>query len=249
MAFGPVKIGDAGQEKRIEAAIARINTIGFHNNGNPKYSYRQAAKDFTVPRTTLTERHKHNRKTRREAHEGQQNLTPGQEAQLVDTIKIHGHRGIGLDREDIKQFAEAICGHAVGNTWYENFKSRHEDELKSRWTRNFEASRTRSLNETNTQSFFNLLKETVAEYDIDDEDIYNMDEKGIQLGSSARVKTLVDRTQQNINRVEDGNRELVTVIETVCADGSALQACVVFKGERRNLEWGRDNPGNLSYVA
>jgi len=249
MVFGPVKIGDAGQENRLLAAMERIDALGFRQSGNPIYSYRQAATDFTVPKSTLTARHKHHRKTRKKAHEFRQHLTAAMEDQLVETIKIQGHRGLTLDKEDIKLYAEAICGYPVGDTWYDHFRKRHLDELKTRWTRNFEASRARSLNETNTSSFFSLLEETVKEFQIDDDDIYNMDEKGIQLGITGRVQTLVDRNQQSVNRVEDGNRELVTIIETVCADGTALRPCVVFKGTRRNLEWGRDNPGGASYVV
>ena len=44
--------------------------------------------------------------------------------------------------------------------------------------------------------------------------------------------------------MENGNRELVTVIECVCADSTAIQLSVVFQGICRNLEWGRNNPCN-----
>lgn len=71
-----------------------------------------------------------------------------------------------------------------------------------------------------------------------------MDEKGIQMGVGGRVLALVDRDQKNVHQVEDGNRELVTIIECISADGSAIWPGVVFKGMHRNLEWGRDNPCN-----
>jgi hypothetical protein len=62
-----------------------------------------------------------------------------------------------------------------------------------------------------------------------------MDEKGIQLGIGKRVAALIDRDQASVYQIEDGNHELVTIIETVCADGSALH---------RDLEWARNNPCN-----
>ena len=40
----------------------------------------------------------------------------------------------------------------------------------------------------------------------------------------------------------------MTIIETVCADGSAVPPSIIFKGVRRNLEWGRDNPVNARSV-
>ena len=66
--------------------------------------------------------------------------------------------------------------------------------------------------------FYNNLKDILDKYDIPEENIYNMDEKGIQLGMGKRVCAMVDRDQKTVHQVEDGNQELVTVIECVCAD-------------------------------
>ena len=71
-----------------------------------------------------------------------------------------------------------------------------------------------------------------------------MDEKGIQMGVGKRTLVLVDRDQKTVQQLENGNRELVTVIETVCADGTALRPSVIYKGQRRDFSWGRDNPCN-----
>ncbi len=71
---------------------------------------------------------------------------------------------------------------------------------------------------------------------------------GIQLGLGKHVAALVDRDQKTAYQVEDENRELVTVIETVCADGLALRPSVIFQGVRRNAEWGRNNPCDARYL-
>lgn len=52
---------------------------------------------------------------------------------------------------------------------------------------------------------------------------------------------MVDWDQSTVYQVEDGDRELVTIIECVCADGTAIRPSAVFKGQCRNLEWGRNN--------
>jgi len=62
--------------------------------------------------------------------------------------------------------------------------------------------------------------------------IYNKNEKGIQLGIGKQTVVLVDHNQQTMQQVEDRSQELVTVIETVCTDGTALQPCVIFKAMR-----------------
>jgi hypothetical protein len=57
-----------------------------------------------------------------------------------------------------------------------------------------------------------------------------MDEKGIQLGIEARISAMIDREQKLAYSIEDGNWELVTVIECVCADGSSLHPLIIFQG-------------------
>ena len=71
------------------------------------------------------------------------------------------------------------------------------------------------------QEFYDLLDETVKEFNISSENIYNMDEKGIQMGIGRCIAVLVDQYQKDIYQVENGNCQLVTIIGTVSADGKA----------------------------
>lgn len=58
-----------------------------------------------------------------------------------------------------------------------------------------------------------------------------MDEKGVQLGVGKRTQALVDQDQKSVHQLENGDRELVTVIEAVSADGEALPPSVIFKAK------------------
>jgi hypothetical protein len=89
-------------------------------------------------------------------------------------------------------------------------------ELKTKWTVGLEQCRAQSLNATAVAGFFEVLDNAIEKYNIPEENIYNMDEKGLQLGIGKRVLALVDRNQHTVQKVQDGNKELVTVIETVC---------------------------------
>jgi hypothetical protein len=80
------------------------------------------------------------------------------------------------------------------------------------------------------------------------ENKYNTDEKGVQPGVSQRVKAFADRDQKDVYSLEDGNRELITIIETVCADGTALRPTVIFQGKKGDLQWGENNPCNARCV-
>lgn len=97
--------------------------------------------------------------------------------------------------------------------------------------------------------FYDLLETIVTKQNIPPENIYNPDEKGVQLGKGNKTQVLVDRDQKVVQATEHGNRELVTIIETVCADGTSLPPSVIFEGSRVNAEWGRVNPAGARYVT
>lgn len=236
----PPELDALPQEERIQLAIKAINNSSRKPDGTPSLSARQAALAFNIPRSTLTDR-LNGKPTRSEAHAHEQALTPVQEEVLVEWIKVMGRRGIPLTATTLREHASDIAGYEIGESWIERFKKRHPD-LKVKWTQTLEKSRAASVNPRLVNEFYDLLGEVLEQYSIPPENIYNMDEKGIQLGVGKSMAAFVDRGQKEVYSVEDGNRELVTVIETVSADGFSLQPSVIYQGLRRNLEWGRNNP-------
>lgn len=236
----PLDIEAKSDEERLQLAIDAVKINGVKQNGRPWLSFREAAKAFNVDRTTLARRF-NGGKNRTEAHVAQKALSEGAEIALVEWICEQGRRGIPLHASAVAQHASAISGTKVGENWVNRFRTRHP-ELKAKWTTGLEKCRAQSLNPAAVSGFYDVLHELVGEYSIPEENIYNMDEKGIQLGIGKKVRALVDRDQKVVHQVEDGNRELVTVIKCVSADGTSIPPSVVYQGARRDLEWGRDNP-------
>ena len=113
-----------------------------------------------------------------------------------------------------------------------------------KWSSTLEKCHAASLNPTLVNEYFNLLEETITTYNIPPENIYNMDEKGIQLGMGQKVKAFVDHDQKEVYSVKDGNRELVTMIEFISADGGSFQPSAIYQGKCWDLEWGQNNPCN-----
>lgn len=235
------------KEQRIQAALGDIRASGLNLRGYPNLSIREAARRYGICHQTLTARY-HGRQTRQGSHAEQQQLPPAQEQVLKKWVKSLALRGIPLSPSSLNHYASVITGKPVGERWAYNFRKRHPD-LKARWTTTLECCRAKALNRTQVTGFFKVLKDVVDEFQILPSNIYNMDEKGVQLGVGKRVLALVDRDQKNIHQIESGDRELVTVIEAVSADGYFLPPSVIFKGKRRNLEWARDNPCNARYVC
>ncbi|KIL55149.1 hypothetical protein M378DRAFT_18199 [Amanita muscaria Koide BX008] len=234
------------QEERIQLAISAINEAGKKANGESLLSVRKAASLYNVPRSTLGDRIK-GLPTRAEAHADQRLLSVAEEEIIVEWAKVLGRRGVPMTYSSLTKCASEISGRHIGESWPKRFLARHP-ELKVKATSSLEKCRAKALNKTAVEGYFDILEEVVHEFDIKLENRWNMDEKGVQLGIGAKVAAIVDRDQATVYSVEDGNRELVTIIEAVCANGNVLAPSVIFQGTRRNPEWGRleNNPDSAS---
>ncbi|CAK5268608.1 unnamed protein product [Mycena citricolor] len=231
---------DLDMEVRLELAgiVVRDKTM----------SLRRAAVHYAVPRSTLSRRI-NGAQTHQDSHENQQLLTKATEAVLIQWIKIFGERGMPMSLKTVEDYATQLAGRPVGGKWAQRFKNRHADQLRVRWTQHLEKCRANNLNATTVNNYFDLLTDVVTKYEIKPANTYNMDEKGIQLGVSGRSQVLVDRDQKVVRRVTNGDRELVTVIETLCADGSALAPTIIFRGARRDANWSKENPCGASIAV
>jgi len=217
------------EELRLLEALQVVIDGGLDVHGNPKISLRSTATRFDVSRSQLTGRYR-GCCTRAEARETQQSLTPVQEVVLVAWVHALGRRGIPLSPGVVAEYASNIAGKPIQQGWTKAFRARHP-EIKGRWTTGLECCRAKALNRTQVAGFFGILDELITKHNIPPENIYNMDEKGVQLGVGGRVYVLVDRDQKSVMQVEDGNRELITIIETVCADGDSIRPSVIFKAK------------------
>lgn len=77
-----------------------------------------------------------------------------------------------------------------------------------------------------------------------------MDEKGCQRGGGRKTsaqKYFVPRNKRPKYKIHSGNLELVTIIECVSADGTALQPGFVFMGKEFCPEWFEVHP-DIWYV-
>ena len=82
----------------------------------------------------------------------------------------------------------------VGENWVRKFINRHE-QLKAKYTRKYDYQRALCEGPKTINDWFRLVENTRAKYGIPDEDIYNFDETGFQIGiiGTARVFTRSER--------------------------------------------------------
>jgi len=82
----------------------------------------------------------------------------------------------------------------VGKNWVSNFVKRYP-QLSSIYNRKIDYQRVECEDIKLISLWFKLLGDTVAKYGVAEEDIYNFDETGFQIGviSTSKVITTLDR--------------------------------------------------------
>ena len=77
--------------------------------------------------------------------------------------------------------------------------------------------------------------------DVDPECIWAADETGIQTGSAVHERVIGMKGKRIQHQKQDGNRENITAIVTIAADGSNIPPAVIFKGQAFLAKWEQEN--------
>ncbi|KAK0481103.1 DDE superfamily endonuclease-domain-containing protein, partial [Armillaria luteobubalina] len=174
-------------------------------------TYRQASEQFNVPYFTLRRRCRDEAAPKTKAHLAQLLLPPASEEILVDWIKFLSATGHPVNKRTIRP----KLGRGSG----------------------LDPKRAKAFNYSTVQSHFALLKEHMETHNIPWENVYNMDEKGIQLGGGRRgsqQKFFFSRADTSKYKLKSDDLQLVTIIEAVCADGSSdIPPGFVFAGSTK----------------
>ena len=171
------------------------------------------------------------------AHKHQQTLSEEQENVLVEWICYWGERGVPMTRTTVAVKAHVISGKKIGQKWAYNFLNRHSNKIEKKWTRKLDSKRARNLNPIMVERFFKQLIHEVVENGIPEENIWNMDEKGIVCGGQERIRAFVARGQKQATQIGQAEKETTTVVECVCANGTAISPMVIFKGKKMSGCW------------
>jgi hypothetical protein len=127
---------------------------------------------------------------------------------------------------DLRAQASAILGKEVGKKWHTKFERRHP-ELRAAKPAKLDPKRAKNFNETVINDYFDKLEELHGRYPggIPPEHIWNMDEKGIQMGGGRKKsskKYYFLKSQKHRYRISSDNLELVTILECISAAGEIV---------------------------
>ena len=176
----------ANQADRIAQALQSLENHQFR-------SRRQAAIHFRVPLSTLC--HRANGRPRRgEIDLSSQHLTNAQEEVVLQWIKDLQRQFMPPTYDQVRYIVTRLLHNfrPLGKHWITRFKARHP-ELETSRARAIEIQRLQGTDPMLVQAFYQEVEYHKNEYHIERQDMYNMDEKGFQLGQFQGQTVLFDK--------------------------------------------------------
>lgn len=235
------------EEARLQQACTWLRK---HHNA----SRAEAAKKFEVSYTKLRSRYLKLHAPPPEAAQKRQLLTPLLRSVLVSWMRLWSACGNPISREGLRVKVEKLTGKKPSLGWVDGFRRRHP-ELVLRRPSALDLKRARCFNRSAVKKFFHELVNMMDSHGpFKPENIYNVDEKGAQLGGgrkSTGVKYFHCRELREKYRKRSSELELVTIIECVSAAGEALTPGFIFSGGFYDMAWFEDCPDSehITYVS
>jgi hypothetical protein len=177
-----------------------------------------------------------------------QKLSVAEERVLVDFIKDSADHGFPLTHRAIKSYANAALQSRlgaelkpVGKQWIFRFLDRHHEEIQTHWSKPLDMQRAKCLNPEAVKSWFDLAKKYIVDLGIPPENIYGMDESGFPPANQGPERVVGQRGTKTQHKQGGADRENVTALVTICADGTTLTPMIIYKGANFMTKWGQDN--------
>lgn len=198
------------------------------------------ARLYNVDRSTLSRRFNKVTQSHQTKCENQSILSIQQEHTLVSYINELTERGLPPTPAMLRTFVYDIVHKYPGKDWPHRFCKRWSNCLESRYLTAMDSSRQKADIKESYEHYFSLMKQKIEQYDVQACNMYNMDEKGFLIGVLTKSKRIFTKEalseKQLLGNKQDGNREWITVLATICADGSHLSPGLIYKALTGNLQ-------------
>lgn len=240
------------KEAQILAAVEAYR----HEQAKPPHlrkGVNRLAAEMGVNGKTVLNRHNGMRSTI-EANSGNLRLSPEQEENLVDLIIRSSDCGRPVTKKDLRHYATTILHKTkdkeavLGKRWEHNFLLRHSNKLQTYRSKHLDSQRAQSVNSASVNSWFDLVEEHIVAKKVKAKNVFGMDESAfvrLNLGSQVVIGRKGKKLQY---RVGTANKETVTVLVTICADGSSLPPSIIYKGHNLYKRWTNENVANARYT-
>jgi hypothetical protein len=128
--------------------------------------------------------------------------------------------------------AAQLGGKTPGHNWCSRFVQRYKSELDSRYLDSLDLNRHEADSAASFERYFSVVVQKMQEYNILPENSYNTDEKGFLLGMITKAKRVFPKDLKTSGKLpaagQDGSREWITVVATICGDGTDLPPLLIY---------------------
>jgi hypothetical protein len=175
-------------------------------------------------------------------------LTEQEATTLIDFTIEMSHRGFPLDLHRLEKHALEILRvrqpdfAKFGRNWAQRFMAKYGSRVSTRWSTSLDTLRAKSVSPSVVNHYFDLLEKVLVENHFHPHNIYGFDESGYPLGCGNKCRVIGESRNKQHKMQRDNNKEMVTVMATICADGSNVPPVVIFKGQNFLQKWHQDNP-------
>lgn len=193
--------------------------------------------------------------TRSEANAAKCLLKPSEIQVVIDFVVECGNRGFPLSHKRLKEHVDKILQArlgvnflvgGVGKKWTHRFVENYLERLKATWATPLESKRGRAVNKHTVNAWFDLYDNISTKYQVKPENTYGTDEFGTNTQDGEQERVIGGNKSGPQYQQRDGTRKNITVIVTICADGTSAPPAVIFKGQAFQAKWKQDNPANAS---
>jgi DDE superfamily endonuclease len=123
----------------------------------------------------------------------------------------------------------------LGKHFVTRFVRRHA-ELKSGFSRALDIKRASALDVDIVKSFFAEFRELKTKYNVEIEDIYNMDETGFQMSQTNSEYVVYNSTEGPSQFTSSENTNWVSIIKCI-STRTAIKPYLIFKGNNPETNW------------
>jgi hypothetical protein len=198
------------------------------------------ARKYGVNRSTLSRRFHTKTSSKASSDEEHRLLSNHQEDILIKYIGSLCEKCLPPTSRFVNNIAAELAGRPPSKNWCSRFVSRHRDKLDGRYLNTIDLSRHKADSRASYKQYFETIGRKIEEYQITTDNIYNMDEKGFMIGQLQKSHRVFTKDTYKSNKLvvigQDGNREWITVLATICADGTALSPTLIYKAISGNIQ-------------
>lgn len=189
-------------------------------------------------------------------------LLPAEKEIVLDYTIETAEWGFPFSHLRLKEHVDAIVASrlkegfpatGVGKQWTHRFVEKHSDRIQGYKSRPLDTARGRAVNPNTNEKWQDVNERFTMTGDDGNpmlpENEYAVDEVGFQPNGGSTREIVIGAKGKKIQyQKQDGTRENITVLVTICADGTALSPVVIYKGKHYLVKWAQDNPSHAAYV-